>query len=58
MHGVGVPASNSQSHLYSHHTSDSVTEMVVMAASTMVLSIVGIIGTEAGLSVQIAARKV
>ncbi|KAF8495992.1 hypothetical protein F5888DRAFT_1907591 [Russula emetica] len=58
MHGVGVPASDSQSHLDSHHSLDSVAEMVATAASATVSNVVGMIGTEAGLSVQTAAMKV
>ena len=33
MHGVGVYAGDSQSHLHSHHSLDSVAEMAVMAAT-------------------------
>ena len=58
MHGVGVPASDSQSHLHSPHSLDSVAEMVATAASATVSNVVGMIGTEAGLSVQTAAMKV
>src|SRR6266576_405571 len=58
MRGVGIPASYSQSHLHSHHSLDSVTEMVATDASATVSNVVGMIGTEAGLSVQISARKV
>ena len=58
MHGVGVPASDSQSHLHSPHSLDSVAEMVATAASATVSNVVGMIGTEAGLSVETAAMKV
>jgi hypothetical protein len=58
MHGVGVPASDSQSHLHSHHSLDSAAEMVATAASVTVSNLVGMVGTEAGLSVQTAAMKV
>ncbi len=58
MHGVGVPASDSQSHLHSPHSLDSVAEMVATAASATVSNVVGMIGTEAGLSVQTATMKV
>ncbi len=58
MHGVGVPASDSQSHLHSHHSLDTVAEMVATAASATVSNVVGMMGTEAGLSVQTAAMKV
>ena len=58
MHGVGVPASDSQSHLHSHHSLDSVAEMMATAASATVSNVVGMIGTEAGLSVQTATMKV
>lgn len=58
MHGVGVPAGDSQAHLHSHHSLDSVAEMVATAASATVSNVVGMIGTEAGLSVQTAAMKV
>jgi hypothetical protein len=58
MHGVGVPASDSQAHLHSHHSLDTVAEMVATAASATVSNVVGMIGTEAGLSVQTAAMKV
>ena len=56
--GVGVPESDSQSHLYSHHSSDCIAEMVMRAASATVSNIVGMIGTEAGLGVQTARMKV
>ena len=49
MHGVGVSASDYQSHLHSHRSSDSVAETVTMAASGT-----GMIGTGAGLSVKTA----
>jgi protein MON2 len=58
MHGVGVPASDSLTHLHSHHSLDTVAEMVATAASATVSNVVGMIGTEAGLSVQTAAMKV
>ena len=58
MHGVGVSAGDSQSHLHSHHSLDSVVEIVVTAASATVSNVIGMIGTEAGLSVQTAAMKV
>ena len=45
MHEVGVPASESQLDLHSHHSSDSVAEMVATAASATVLIVVGVIGT-------------
>ena len=54
--GVGVSASDSMS--YSHGQSlDSIAEMVATAGSATV-NVVGMIGTEAGLSVQNAAMKV
>jgi hypothetical protein len=57
MQGLGVPSSDSLS--YSHsHSLDSVAEMVATAASATVSNVVGMIGTEAGLSVQTAAMKV
>jgi hypothetical protein len=37
MHGVGIPVGNSQSRLHSHHSWDSVAEMVAVAASATVL---------------------
>ena len=52
---MGVPASNSQSHLHSHH---SVVEMVATAASATVSNVIRVISTEAGLSVQTAEMKV
>jgi hypothetical protein len=55
MRGVGVSASDSQSHLHGHH---SVAEMSATAASATVLNVVRVISTEAGLSVQIAEMKV
>ena len=58
MHGVGVPVSDSQPHLHSHHSLDSVAEMVATAASATVSNVVGMMGSEAGLSVQTAAMKV
>ena len=57
MQGVGVPPSDSLS--YSHsHSLDSVAEMVATAASATVSNVVGMIGTEAGLSLQSATMKV
>jgi hypothetical protein len=58
MHGVGVTASDSQSHIHNHHSVDSVAEMVATAASATMSNVVGMIGTEAGLSVQTASMKV
>ena len=54
MHCMGIPASDTQSHLHSHHSLDSVVEVVGTATSATVSSVVGMIGTEAGLSVQTA----
>ena len=51
MQGVGVPASDSMPYPHSHSL-DSVAEMVTVS------NVVGMIGTEAGLSVQVAAMKV
>ena len=57
MQVVGVPASDSLP--YSHsHSLDTVAEMVATAASATVSNVVGMMGTEAGLSVQSAAMKV
>ena len=57
MQGVGVPTSDSL--LYSHsHSLDSIAEMVVTAASATMSNVMGMVGTEAGLSVQSAAMKV
>src|SRR6267142_873915 len=57
MPGVGIPPSDSLP--YSHsHSLVSVAEMVATAASPTVSSVVGIIGTGTGLSVQSAAMKV
>lgn len=39
MYSVGVPASDSQSHLHSHHSLDSVAEMVATAASATVSNV-------------------
>ena len=39
MYSVGVPASDSQSHLHSHHSLDSIAEMVVTAASATVSNV-------------------
>src|SRR6267154_216096 len=58
MHSLGVPASDSQLHLHSHHSLSSVAEMVATAVSAMMSDIVGMIGTEVGLSVQTAAMEV
>ncbi|KAF8500785.1 hypothetical protein F5888DRAFT_1793216 [Russula emetica] len=58
MHGVGVPMSDSQSHLHGHHNLDRVAEMVVTVASATVSNVIGVISTDAGLSVQTAAMKV
>ena len=49
MHGVGVPASDSQSHLH-NHSSDNVVEMLAKAASGT-----GMIRTRVGQSVKTAA---
>ncbi|KAI0274272.1 hypothetical protein BGY98DRAFT_935996 [Russula aff. rugulosa BPL654] len=51
MYGVGVPAS-SNLHLPSHHDLVHVAEIVAMDTCTTVSNVVGMIGTEAGLSVQ------
>ncbi len=57
MQGIGVPTSNSL--LYSHsHSLDSIAEMVVTAASVTMSNVMGMVGTEAGLSVQSAVMKV
>jgi hypothetical protein len=45
---VGVPGSDSRSHLRSHHSSGSVAETVAMVASTTVSNVVGMTYTEAG----------
>jgi hypothetical protein len=58
MHGVGIPASGSQSHLHGHHSLDSVAEMVATANSATVSNDFGMTGTEAGLSVQTTGMKV
>ena len=57
MHCVGVPARDSISHRHSHHSSGGVVEMVATAARTTVSNVIGMIGTEVGLSVQTEARK-
>ena len=58
MHSVGAPASDSQLHLLlSHYSLDSVAEMVVTGASVTASNVVGMIDTEAGLSVQTATMK-
>lgn len=57
MQGIGVPASYSIPYPYSHSL-DRVTEIVSTPASAAVSNIVGMIGTEAGLSVQNAPMKV
>ena len=54
MHCMGIPASDTQSHLHSHHSLDSVVEVVGTATSATVSNVVGMIGTEAGLGVQTA----
>ncbi|KAI0300723.1 hypothetical protein B0F90DRAFT_1722805 [Multifurca ochricompacta] len=58
MQGVGVPASDSLPHIHHGHSLDSVAGMVATAASATVSNVVGMIGSEAGLSVQGAAMKV
>jgi hypothetical protein len=58
MHGMGVHASDSLPHIHSHHSLDSVAGMVATAASATVSNVVGMMGTEAGLSVQSATMKV
>jgi hypothetical protein len=45
MHGVGIAASDSQSHLHSHHNLDSVAEMVATANSTTVSNVFKMIDT-------------
>jgi hypothetical protein len=55
---VGVPASDSQSHLHSHHSLDGVAEMIATVASATVSNVVGMISTEVGLSGQTATMKV
>lgn len=57
MQGVGVPANDMLPHSSSHGL-DSVAGMVATAASATVSNVVGMMGTEAGLSVQSAAMKV
>lgn len=57
MQGVGVPASDTLPHLHSHSL-DSVAGMMATAASATVSNVVGMMGAEAGLSVQTAAMKV
>ena len=57
MQGVGIPSSDTLPHLHSHSL-DSVAGMVATAASATMSNVVGMIGTEAGLSVQTAAMKV
>ena len=42
--------SGTQSHLHNHHSLDIVAEMVATTTSTKVEKVVGVIGTEAGLS--------
>jgi hypothetical protein len=56
MQGIGVPANDMLPH--SSHSLDSVAGMVATAASATMSNVVGMIGTEAGLSVQSAAMKV
>jgi hypothetical protein len=57
MQGVGVPVNDTLPHSGSHSL-DSVAGMVATAASATVSNVVGMMGTEAGLSVQSAAMKV
>ena len=57
MQGVGVPMNDTLPHP-SSHSLDSVAEMVATAASATMSNVVGMIGAEAGLSVQSAAMKV
>ena len=57
MQGVGVPVNDTLPHS-SSHSLDSVAGMVATAASATVSNVVGMMGTEAGLSVQSAAMKV
>ncbi|KAH8990427.1 hypothetical protein EDB86DRAFT_3244911 [Lactarius hatsudake] len=56
MQGVGVPTNDTLPH--SSHSLDSAAGMVATAASATMSNVVGMIGTEAGLSVQSAAMKV
>ena len=58
MHGVGEHANDSRSHLIATNSLNSITEMVSTAASATVSNVVGMIGTEAGLSVQTAVMEV
>jgi hypothetical protein len=54
MQGVGIPSSDT----LPHHSLDSVAGMVATAASATMSNVVGMMGAEAGLSVQTAAMKV
>jgi hypothetical protein len=54
---VGIPVSDSQSHLHSHHSLDSVAEMVATANSATMSNFLGMIDTEAGLSVQTTGKS-
>jgi hypothetical protein len=56
MQGVGISASDTLPH--HSHSLDSVAGMVATAASATVSNVVGMMGAEAGLSVQTAAMKV
>jgi hypothetical protein len=55
-HAAGVSASDSQSYLHSYQSLDSVAEMVARAVGATVLNVVGMISTEAGLSVEAAEK--
>jgi hypothetical protein len=57
MRGVGIPVSNSQTYLHSHHSLDSIADRMTTAAGATVSNVVGMISTEAGLSVELAAMK-
>jgi hypothetical protein len=55
-HAAGVSASDSQSYLHSYQSLDSVAEMVARAVGATVSNVVGMISTEAGLSVEAAGK--
>jgi hypothetical protein len=58
MHGMCVFVIDFWSHVHGHRSLESIAEMVVMAASATVSTVVGIIGNDAGLGRQSAAMEV
>ena len=54
---MGVPVGDFRSHLHDHHDLESIAEMVVMAVSATMSNVVGVIGTDSGLSRKTASKE-